>query len=148
MLTLLILFFSEIIPKTLGATYWQQLLPYSTYILKWMIFVLYPFVIISNWLTKITGRKEDEKIFTRQDFSALAKIGMRIGVFNKEESGIIQSLVDFDRITVKKILTPRTVIKSVDENITVEQFYKKTSRLPFPEFRFIKIIRITLRDLF
>lgn len=130
-LTLLILFFSEIIPKTLGATYWQQLVPYSTYILKWMIFVLYPFVIISNWLTKITGRKNDEKIFTRQDFSALAKIGMRSGVFNKEESDIIQSLVDFDRITVKKILTPRTVIKSVDEDITVEQFYKNNEPITF-----------------
>lgn len=130
-LTLLILFFSEIIPKTLGATYWQQLVPYSTYILKWMIFVLYPFVIISNLLSKITGGKKDEKTFTRQEFSALAKIGMRLGVFNKEESGIIQSLIDFDKITVKKILTPRTVIKSVDEDITVEQFYKTNEPITF-----------------
>ncbi len=40
-------------------------------------------------------------------------------------------MVDFDRITVKKILTPRTVIKSVDENITVEQFYKKNEPITF-----------------
>lgn len=130
-LTLLILFFSEIIPKTLGATYWQLLIPYATYTLRWMILILYPFVVISTSLTKITGRKRDEKIFTRKDFSALAKIGMRLGVFNKEESHIIQSLVDFNRITVKNILTPRTVIKSVDENTSVEEFYKDTEPLTF-----------------
>ncbi len=130
-LTLLILFLSEIIPKTLGATYWQQLVPYATLLLRWMIFLLYPFVIVSQLLTKITGKGKGGKVFTRNDFSALAKIGMKFGVLNEEESHIIQSLVDFNRVLVKDILTPRTVVKSVSEDLTVEEFYKNNEPITF-----------------
>ncbi len=130
-LTLLILFLSEIIPKTIGATYWRQLAPSATYIILWMIYILYPFVIISQLLTKITGKGEKDNVFTRKDFSALAKIGTKVGVFNKDESRILDNLINFNNIIVKNILTPRTVVKSVNEDVTVEYFYKNNETTTF-----------------
>lgn len=134
-LTLLILFFSEIIPKTLGASYWKQLVPIATHILNVMILILYPFVVISKFLTKSISKTDVKKGVSRNEFSVLAKIGARIGVFNEEESNIIENLVAFDKIAVKNILTPRTVVFSVNEDLTVEDFYKNNdpinySRIP------------------
>ncbi|MCZ7602797.1 MAG: hemolysin family protein [Melioribacteraceae bacterium] len=123
-LTLLILFFSEIIPKTIGATYWQELIPFATYAIRWMIFILYPFVFISQQLARITGKGSEETFFSRNDFSIMAKISSKKGVLNKDESKMLIHLIDFNKILVKKILTPRTVVQSVSEDITVEQFHK------------------------
>lgn len=130
-LTLLILFLSEIIPKTLGATYWKQLVPVSTHVLRGMIFILYPFVLVSQFLTKNINKGKKGKFLTRGEFNALAKIGTKVGVFNKEESLILENLMRFNKIPVKNILTPRTVVKSVDENITIEEFYKENHPITF-----------------
>lgn len=130
-LTLLILFFSEIIPKTLGATYWKQLSPLATHILKVMIITLYPFVIISKFLTKSISKKKAKKAISRNEFSALAKIGSRVGIFNEEESNILENLVVFNKITAKDILTPRTVVVTANEDMTVEEFYKKKDLINF-----------------
>lgn len=130
-LTLLILFLSEIIPKTLGATFWQQLIPYAVYILQWMIYILYPFVVVSQLLTKITGKREGEKVFTRSDFRALAKIGSKTGVFNKDESHILENLVKFNKVLAKAIMTPRTVVQSESEEMTVKEFYEKNKNIKY-----------------
>lgn len=129
-LTLLILFFSEIIPKTLGATYWKQLAPFAASILELLIFILYPFVVISNFLTKLIGKKEDS-IITRDDFSVLATIGSKSGVFDKEESQIIKNLIEFKKIFIKDIMTPRTVVTSADEELLINEFYKNNKNLQF-----------------
>lgn len=137
-LTLLILFLSEIIPKTLGATYWQQLVPYATYLLIWMIYTLYPFVVVSQLLTKITGKREGERVFTRSDFRALTKIGSKTGVFNKDESHILESFVKFNRVVAKNIMTPRTVVKSVSENLTAKEFYENNKDITFSRIPIFK----------
>ncbi len=130
-LTLLILFVSEIIPKTLGATYWKQLIPAATIILRGMIFSLYPFVVISQFLTKSINKRKGRKVITRNDFTALAKIGAKFGVLDEKESHILKNLVEFNKILVKEILTPRTVVKSVDEDETVKDFYENNKPVTF-----------------
>lgn len=130
-LTLLILFVSEIIPKTLGATYWKQLIPVATIILRGMIFILYPFVIVSQFLTKSINKRKGRKVITRNDFTALAKIGAKFGVLDEKESHILKNLVEFNKILVKEILTPRTVVKSVDESETVKDFYENNKPVTF-----------------
>ena len=130
-LTLLILFFSEIIPKTLGANYWEQLAPYATPVLKAMIAVLYPLVLVSQFLTKLLKKEKDKSIFTRADFSALTEIGLKSGVFKKEESKIIQNLIRFNKVLVKSIMTPRTVVLAADEEMTIKEFFEANKNLRF-----------------
>ncbi len=130
-LTLLILFLSEIIPKTLGATYWKQLIPSATFALRVMIFVLYPFVIVSQFLTKIINKKKSMKTITRSDISILARIGTKAGVLNQEESKILKNILEFNNIPVKNILTPRTVVKTINEEDTIEDFYKNNKPITF-----------------
>jgi len=130
-LTLLILFVSEIIPKTLGATYWKQLIPIATHTLNILIIILYPFVIVSQYFTKLISNKKAVKTFSRSEFSALAKLGAKFGIFNREESNVLESIADLNKIAAKDILTPRTVVVSASEDLTAEEFYKEKELLNF-----------------
>lgn len=130
-LTLLILFFSEIIPKTLGATYWKSLVPFTTHVLRILIFALYPFIIISQFLTSRINKRKGKNKITRRDFTALAKIGMNAGIFEREESRILLNIFKFNKFAAKDILTPRTVVKSLSEDITLEEFYSGENNLRF-----------------
>ncbi len=130
-LTLLILFLSEIIPKTLGATYWQTLIPVTTHILTVLIFVLYPLVVVGQFLTSRISKSRKKNRITRNDFVALAKIGMNAGIFEREESHVLMNIVKFNKYLVKDILTPRTVVKTLNENLSIEEFYSVESNLRF-----------------
>ena len=88
-LTVLILFFSEIIPKTIGATYYKGLSKFTFYSLKLMLIITYPFVIVSMKITGLIASKRNNKV-TREQLSALANLGYNEGVFSKQENRIIQ----------------------------------------------------------
>ena len=130
-LTLLILFFSEIIPKTIGATFWKQLLPFAVPVLRFLILILYPLVIVSTFLTKIINKRKKEAPLTRSDFLALAKIGSRSGLFSSEETKIMENLIKLRNIHVKDIMTPRTVVTAAREDISVEEFYQEHKEIRF-----------------
>jgi len=134
-LTLVILIFSEIIPKTIGATYWRQFSPFTAYTLQGMIFILYPFVIIAPVITKIFKSKKETSEISRYDLHMMTKLGESEGVIDKEESQIIQNLLRFNEITAHDIMTPRTVVVSEDEETTASNFFKNLkvrhfSRIP------------------
>lgn len=135
LLTFAILFFSEIIPKVIGAVYWQKIAFIVPPVLKFLIFILYPVVWISMWLTKlIKGKKQN--LFTRTDFSAMAEIGFQEGVFRKDESKIIQNLIKFNKVRVKDIMTPRTVVVAANEEKSILEFHKDR---PNPKFARIPV---------
>ncbi len=98
LLTILILFLSEIIPKTLGANYWMNLTPFTVYTLRIMIVALYPFVIISQLITKTINIQERKSVLSRSDFSTMAEIAVNEGIIRKDESQIIQNIAHFDKI--------------------------------------------------
>ncbi|QDG51845.1 HlyC/CorC family transporter [Persicimonas caeni] len=135
-LTLAILIFSEIIPKTLGASYWRGLAPWATRILIPMIWLMYPFVLLSKALTRIISPKKQAHTVSREEFSALADIGTREGVFEEEESRILRNLLRFKSLRVKDIMTPRTVVLASPEDRSVEEFFDKR---PNPRFSRIPI---------
>ncbi len=134
-LTLVILIFSEIIPKTIGATYWRQFSGFTAYTLQGMIYILYPFVVIAPWITKIFKSSKETSEISRYDLHMMTKLGESEGVIDKEESQIIQNLLRFNEITVHDIMTPRTVVVSEDEETTASNFFKNLkvrhfSRIP------------------
>jgi CBS domain containing-hemolysin-like protein len=130
-LTILILIFSEIIPKTIGATYWEKLAPYTPVILKGIIYGLYPFVKISEYITNVLAKNREGYFFRRADFSALAKFGYKEGTLTESEFNIIKNLLKLRNIPVKEILTPRTVMFTEDENSTMNEFFEKHNEINF-----------------
>ena len=133
-LTLLILILSEIIPKTLGALYCKSLSKLTFYSIKFMMILTYPLVIISIRITQLFAKKNNQ-IISREAFLAMANLGYNEGVFSKDENRIIQNILNLKRIKVSEILTPRVVVVSANENLSIVDFksqkkYLNFSRIP------------------
>ena len=130
-LTLLILVFSEIIPKTIGARYWRELAIASVSAISFTIFITYPLVIISSYITRLFSKKSNEQSISREEISTLAKIGEEEGIFGKKENKIIQNLIRLKSIRVSEIMTPRVVVSVADEKMTLRDFLSNKEFLRF-----------------
>jgi len=131
-LTLLILVFSEIIPKTLGAVYWQRLAPVMGVLIDWLTRALLPFVWLSQKLTRLLSRSgTDAYTFSRDEMEAMAQIGADEGLLDEKELEIVSNLMRLHRLSVRDIMTPRPVIFTVAEAITVGAFFEQHAGEPF-----------------
>jgi CBS domain containing-hemolysin-like protein len=130
-LTILILFFSEIIPKTLGAVYWRQLTPIVVHLLDVTIWSMWPLVKISDRLTRLLTRHREEDGIHREEFIALAEQGAEEGVFQDHESRILKNLFRLRRVCARDIMTPRTVVFSLQENLSVAEVLSTYDELRF-----------------
>lgn len=128
-LTLIILILSEIIPKTLGAVYWRQLASPVARFLKPTIWLLYPLVVLSQALTKLLSRGEKEAQVSRAELAALARLGAEEGVFEKQESHILQNLLRFNDLKARDVMTPRTVMVAFPEATPLQEIADRD--LPF-----------------
>lgn len=129
-LTILILFFSEIIPKTIGATYCRGLAKFTFYSLKIMLIITYPLVIISMKVTRLFAKPKHNKV-TREQLSALADLAYNEGVFSKQENKIIQNIIGLKKIKVSEILTPRVVVYSLNEDTSLKEFSEEKNKFRF-----------------
>jgi len=120
LLTLAILYFSEIIPKTLGATFWRQLAIPSAHVIYWLVKLVYPLIWFSTLITK-TFRKNQHNEITREEIIALASLGHKMGSLVSQENEYLANVLSLHEIKTEQILTPRSVIHSLDENTTVKQ---------------------------
>jgi CBS domain containing-hemolysin-like protein len=130
-LTLLILILSEIIPKTIGARYWKELLHVCGRAIQATIIITYPLVLLFPYITKLFAKKQLDKTVSREEISALAHIGTQEGVFGEKENKIIQNLIRLKSIRVSDIMTPRVVVAVADENMTLDDFLKNKEFLHF-----------------
>jgi len=130
-MTLMILFLSEIIPKTLGAVYWRALAGFSAHVVRLLIYLLYPLILVSERLTKWIARGKKVHAFSRDEFIAMTRIGEQTGHIKKEESRIIRNLLRFESLTARDIMTPRPVIVAVNENKTVAEAMAEAAETPF-----------------
>lgn len=132
-MTILILVASEIIPKTIGATYWKSLSNFTTKALNILIFPLKWTGLL--WLmqltTKLIGGKGHGSVLSREGFLVMADMAHEEGVFEGNESKIIKNLLTFKEVFAKNVMTPRTVMKSENEATTVEDFFNKNMNLRF-----------------
>ncbi|MBY6186174.1 DUF21 domain-containing protein [Marinobacter hydrocarbonoclasticus] len=133
-LTFGILFFSEIIPKTLGANYWRTLAPSAAVVLKGMVIVCKPLIWMSMRITSLMGKGESGH-YVRAEMSAMADIGAESGELNEQESNILKQMLKARSVPVSAIMTPRTVIHSVNQNMTLTEFThqhgkRRFSRVP------------------
>ena len=135
-MTILILIFSEIIPKTLGATRWKSLMGFATVMIRALIFIMYPLVLLIELLTKIITPKDAEEIaVSRDEVSAMANVAAEEGDLEEDENTIIQNLIGMDEIKAFDVMTPRVVCEIAPESMTLKSFYKNKryrhhSRIP------------------
>ncbi len=130
-LTILILVITEIIPKTMGARYWRTLSKVTYHIINIMLFFTYPLVIFSTKIMDIISKEKKEDTTSREEIAALANIGADEGVFSEKENKIIQNILKLQKIKVTQIMTPRVVVTSVDENISLNEFKNQSKYLNF-----------------
>jgi len=131
-LTILILVFSEIIPKTLGAIYWKRLAPSSAYLLDAMIWITWPIVVVLNSFSRrISEGNEDQKEMTREEMIAVAEMGENQGALEKQETQVIKNLLTMDKILAEDVMTPSTVMLTFQRNDKVGEIVDEHSPIPF-----------------
>lgn len=130
-MTLAILMFSEIIPKTLGANNWRSLTSFTLTTLKILLFLLAPLVWVSQLITKRLKSEKHKSVLSRSDIMAMATAGGASGALKENESTIINNLLSFEKQTVRDIMSPKTVAFMVDENKTLGDFYTSGMQIPY-----------------
>ena len=130
-MTLLILFFSEIVPKTIGAVYWPKLVGPIVHFVQILIVVLYPIVWVAERLTKFFSHGEVKHILSRDEFIAMTSVGVKSGQIRSKESTIIRNLLRFDWLKIADIMTPRTVISALPEDMRISDSLKQVTQTPF-----------------
>ena len=130
-LTLLILVLSEIIPKTIGASYWRTLAIPSARIIRVLIVITYPLVWFSELLTKCFAPRIQPLTVSRDEVAAMVNVGADEGVFQTGENRIIQNFLKLVNVTAKEVMTPYVVVASVSASTTMKEFYSESQFSPF-----------------
>jgi len=130
-MTLMILFLSEIVPKTIGVVYWSKLAGPTALFVQSLIVILYPIVRISETLTKFISRGKSLHIFSRAEFIAMAQVGEQSGQIKFNEARMIRNLFLFGSLKAEDVMTPRTVVSALSEDITVMDASEYMAKTPF-----------------
>ena len=122
--TVLILLFSEIIPKTIGSNNWRHLMGFTAYTIRALIIVLYPIVVLVQWFTRLIARKDDEEAaVSREEGAAMADMGEDEGVIDEDENKIIQNIIKLGDVKAYDVMTPRVVAAVASEGTTLREFF-------------------------
>ena len=121
--TLCILILSEIIPKTIGTSYWRKLAIPASVIINGMIFISFPLVWVLERMQRRISSRSDQVSVSREDISAMVSVATEEEVIEKDEKMMIQNLLKLDEITAHEIMTPSTVVEMAEGQMTIREFY-------------------------
>jgi putative hemolysin len=120
-LTLLILVLSEIIPKTLGARYWQRLAPATAHVLRVLILVMRPVLVPLAFVNRLLGSESGHGPATtvsRAELEILAEIGRREGEIDETQWQVVSNVMNLHDVLVREVMTPRTAITAISVDRT------------------------------
>ncbi len=121
-LTFAILFFSEIIPKTIGAIHWKALAPIAAHIIRIFIWLTYPIILSTLFVTnRISSGKDDTHTLTKEELLESMLLGEDEGIIDEKESDVIENILNLNNVKVGEVLTPRSVVFALDENMTIKE---------------------------
>lgn len=129
--TLLILFLSEIIPKTLGAVHWRQLAAPTAFFVRGLIVILYPLIRVSELLTRLVSGGKQTHVFSRDEFIAMAGVGEESGQIDPRESRILRNLFRMSTLRARDVMTPRPVMVALQRDMSISEALETTSADPF-----------------
>lgn len=133
-MTLIILIGTEIIPKTIGTAYWRRLAIPVAYYVRAINIALLPIIWVTEKISRLLTRGNQESSFNRHEFLALANQGESSGQMTEMETRIIKNSLALGMINVEDIVTPRSVVTAFDENMTVGDVFARYPKLPFSRF--------------
>lgn len=134
LLTLVILVFSEIIPKTLGALYWRVLASPSAYVIQVLIYTMWPLVLLSQAISGLLSKDSSGTGVSREEINAMADLGRREGVIDAADARILRSAMTFPKIRIREVMTPRPVVKSLSAGQTVKEVMENIDKLTFSRY--------------
>lgn len=129
-LTLLILVFSEIIPKTIGAMHWRKLASPTAAFIDWLILLLFPLVWLSEWITKLLSSGKPPSVVTRDEVAAIAELGSQEGVLHQRETKVLRNLLQMQDISVEDVMTPRTVVIALEQSNKLSDISQELATIP------------------
>jgi len=148
-LTFMILFFAEIIPKTIGAIYWKELAPFGAKLIKFFIIITYPVVVLTLFVTRMISKGDGSDTVSREELIHTALLSEEDGVINDMESDIIENTLNLKEIKIKDILTPRSVVFAVQKDTIIKDLLEdkrtfKFSRVPVYDESIDHIVGVVL----
>lgn len=152
LLTLVILYFSEIIPKTIGATYWRSLAAPSAWLIIVLVKIVYPLVWLATQVTKLFSKKENQ--VTRDEIIALASLSHKDGNLADDESQYLENLFRLRDIPTQSVITPRSVVHMLNQEISIADALeladtRRFSRIPVYRDNADDIVSLVLlKDLY
>jgi CBS domain containing-hemolysin-like protein len=153
-LTLVILVFSEILPKTIGATFWQGLAPATAQVLRWMILLMKPILIpLAVFNRLITPKNEKGSTVSRAELEVLAEIGRREGTIDQAEWQVMNNVMNLDEVRAGQVMTPRTQVVAIEADASLADAQRVMLeeghlRLPVYEGTIDRVVGVILaRDL-
>ncbi|MFH1076334.1 MAG: hemolysin family protein [Pseudomonadota bacterium] len=152
--TLAILIFSEVIPKTIGVAYSQRLAGFVALTLQWMVNLLMPMVWLCNLVTRLVARDKAKSAVSAEDIVIMARLGRIAGEIGRDEEKVIKNILSLKKKTARDVMTPRTVMFSFNEDLTVQEIQQHAgiwphSRIPVYSENPDDIVGVVLRrDVF
>jgi len=134
-LTFAILFLSEIIPKTIGAVYWKSLAPVAAYVIRFFIWLTYPIILMTLFVTNRISKNDDMMSLTKEELIENTLLSEDEGVLGEKESDVIENILLLDKIRIKEILTPRTVVFALDGSRSIKDIVENESAI----FKFSRV---------
>lgn len=153
LLTLTMLFVTEMIPKTLGALYWKRLAPFTAYAIKFLIAVTYPFVISFEHIARFLARGKAQEKITGEEIKLILEEGTQAGVIQEVEHDMVESIFRLGNRRINILMIPRMDIEWIDIQISPENLRKQLnasthSRFPVCEGELDEAIGlITSKDI-
>ena len=126
-----ILFFSEIIPKNVGVLYRPALQPLLIYPLTWVCTLMTPIARIVGFIVRATLKPVKQNTGGDEEIMLLAEKNAKEGILTSNERELINNALSLDEILVHEIMTPRTVMHSINCKETVGSVFKKNRNIPF-----------------
>ncbi len=152
-LTFAVLILAEIVPKTLGATYWKRLAKPTAYVLRAMIFVMKWVIRPLNWLARAITPTAERPTMSRAELEMLAEIGRREGALDEDEWQVVSNVMRLDEVSVGEVMTPRTDMVAIPDHATIQEAQDTMLdtghlRLPVYQENLDKIVGVVLaRDV-
>lgn len=132
--TLAILIFSEIIPKTAGVVYVRVLAPFVAYPLRGLVWFMTPAIWLSGLATRILATGKTEEYVTAKELRIMAGLSLRAGAIKPFQERAIENILTLQNKRVKDVMTPRTVIFSLSEHLSLAEAIKVPNRWEHSRF--------------
>jgi len=126
--TLMILVFSEVLPKTAGVVYARQLVYFVAFPLKWLVTIMSPVIWLCGHVTGIIAKGYKQEQISPEELKTMAQMGLRTGGIKQYQEIVIENILSMDKRIAKDVMTPRTVMFSLPKDLTLKEACLECSR--------------------